>query len=426
MEFKIRDDFTIKSLDRPDLDPQRKSKDLTTYNSDQLSQAVSYFLNLINKIDTSEKPIGISYSRLSFLTIAFSLAVIKSKKDTAIVINDEILELDNDLDLFSFFFIAGPRSGFKGSGIVSKAEEVPSHRFYIDATSTMDAVEAWTDREKLTFELISTSGLIEESSIIAAMNNYVYDDDYCVLNRSFNHVGVHTLIIYPSLFKAKAIAVADNVRQWNIVCEDATHVHMGYQMIQEKFKLPKKLRTLSTGGYHFSLDCLNYVYSHSDIERIVDCYGTVFCPPPLAIRDLNKENSLGLQPFKWVNSLVFPTMNHGTMHINSDQELFSKTFFAFGDGKSIATQDIVEKVDDDIFYLYGSTETYIRVSDTRITTTELQRMLDSVIPNTVIEFTIKEGTKFPKLIADSLSKEKLDKFIIDNKVEADIEYTIYQ
>lgn len=445
MEFKIRDDFTIKSLDRPDLDSLRRSQNLTTYNTDKLSQAVSYFLNLINKIDTSEKPIGINYGGLSFLTVAFALAIIKSKKDTALIIEDTVVRSGDDLNLFSHFFIAGPKWRGPKSSILPLVDEQPQHRSYIDSVSTMDAVEAWTGREKLTFEfgkdvktyvmnlnstkleLLTTSGLMEESSVVAAMNNYIYDDDYCVLNRTFNHVGVATLVIYPSLFKARSVALIDHINQWNVACEDATHVHMSYQMIQQGFKLPKKLRTLSTGGYHFSIDCLNYVYSMSDIDRIVDCYGTGFCPPPLAIRELTKENSFGLQPFKWVNSIVFPRMintdDGPQMLLESNHVLFKGIMSASNDGKSIGTRDIVEQVNDDTFYLYGNSMTYVRVLDSRITTTELQKMLDSVCSNVSIEFTTKQGTKFPKLITNIFNKEQLEKFVVDNKVEADVEYT---
>ena len=212
----------------------------------------------------------------------FLYKIIKSKKDTALIIEDTVVRSGDDLNLFSHFFIAGPKWRGPKSSILPLVDEQPQHRSYIDSVSTMDAVEAWTGREKLTFEfgkdvktyvmnlnstkleLLTTSGLMEESSVVAAMNNYIYDDDYCVLNRTFNHVGVATLVIYPSLFKARSVALIDHINQWNVACEDATHVHMSYQMIQQGFKLPKKLRTLSTGGYHFSIDCLNYVYSMSE------------------------------------------------------------------------------------------------------------------------------------------------------------------
>lgn len=443
MAFKIREDFIIKALDRPNRDDRRLSKTLTTFNTDQLSQAISYFLNLINKVDASEKPIGIHYGSLSFLTIAFALAIIKSKKETGLIIDDKVIRAGDDLKLFSHVFVTGPNWRTPDS-ILSVVDKEPNHRSYVDSVSIMDEVEAWPGREELIFEyskdvktyivnfnsakldLLSTSGLMEESSIIAAMNNYVYDDDHCALYRRLNHVGVGTLIIYPALFKAKSVALVDHINQWDIACEGATHVHMSYQMIQENFKLPKKLRTLSTGGYHFSRDCMDYVYSLSDIDRIVDCYGTGYCPPPLAIRELTKENISSLQPFKWVNSIVRPEsvlLEKGPgLLITSDQPLFDKMSSSGHDGKSIGTGDIIERVNDDTFYLYGNSLTYIRVLESRISSIELQKMLDAVIPDVTIEFTIKEGTRFPKLITQNYNKEKLDKFVIDNKIEADIEY----
>lgn len=438
MEFKIRKDFILKSID---YNKQELSDPLVSYDYDQLSQAVSYFLNYINKIDDSEKPIGINYHDLSFLTVAFALAIIKSKKDTVLVL-DHVLDNTDDLNLFSFFFVAGRQTGVdkSASNFVNQA---PDCRFDVDSLDTMKAVEAWPDREPLTFEfgrnaktyilyfnakqpvLLTNSGIMDESSIIAAMDNYVYEDDYCVLKRSFNHVGVHTLIIFPSLFKAKSVAVVDgNVDAWNKACEGATHIHMSYQMIQLGLQLPKKLRTLSTGGYHFNKDCLDYVYSQCDIERIVDCYGTSTCPPPLAIRELTKENSFGLQPFKWVNKVFYPRMNinEGQMRIVSDG---TYSFAGIGGMASddLVIADVIEKLDDNTFYLYGSKENYIRVLDTRITTKELTQMLDAVVDNVKIEFTTSDKTSVPKLITNISNKEKLNNFVIENKVEATIEYT---
>ena len=442
MVFRIRDGFIIKALDRPDLDPNRKCKTLTTYNTDQLSQAVSYFLDVINKIDSSKKPIAINYAHLSFLTIAFALAIIKSKKDTVMLIDDDIVIAGDDLKLFSHFFLAGPRVGRRKHSSIALINQSIEHRSYIDSPEVMDAVESWDGREELTFEFgkdvktyilhinslntetLTTSGLMEESSIVAAMNNYVYDDDHCVLFRSFNHVGVATLIIYPALFKAKSVSVIDHKNQWNTECEDATHVHMNYEMIQQNFKLPKKLRTLSTGGYHFSSDCLDYVYAQSDIDRIVDCYGTATCPPPMAIRELTKENSIGLQPFKWINKVFFPKISEsGEMSISSKDEYSFVGIVGSKEGKELVIPDAIEQINNDTFYLYGRKENYIRVLDTRLTSKELSQMIDSIISNVKIEYTIKDGTNFPKLISNISNKEKLDNFVINNRVEADIEYT---
>lgn len=435
MEFKIRKDFILKSVDY-----RKNNNILVSYNYDQLSQAVSYFLNIIDKIDTSEKPIGINYHHLSFLTIAFALAVIKSKKNSAIIL-DTVLENTDDLSLFSFCFIAG-RQSIANNNVNEFVTQAPEHRLNVDSLDIMDAVESWTSREPLTFEfgrdtktyilafnqkevsLLTNSGIMDESSIIAAMDNYVYDDDYCIMKRAFNHVGVHTLIIFPALFKAKSMAVVDNNTEiWNQACIGATHIHMSYQMIQENLALPKKLRTLSTGGYHFNKDCLEYVYSQCEVERIVDCYGTSYCPPPLAIRELTKENIVGLQPFKWVNQVFYPKMSkHGQMRISSNGKY---SFLGIGraDDDDLVIPDIIEKVNDDTFYFYGSKENFIRVLDTRITVNELSQMLNEVIDNVKIEFTIKHSISVPKLIANISNKEKLDSFVVNNKVEADVEYT---
>ena len=444
MEFKIRDDFILRSVDHRKYDTIKRLRLLVDYNTDQLSQAVSYFLNIINKIDTSEKPIGINYADLSFLTIAFSLAIIKSKKDYVLVV-DPVLENTDDLNLFSFFFIAGSRTIEEHYNISKLINQCPDRRMDMDTYSIMNEVESWQGREELTFEfgkntktyilpfntkkpfLLTTSGIMDESSIKAAMDNYIYEDDYCVLKRSFNHVGVHTLIIFPSLFKAKSIAVVDHYRTiWDMACENATHIHISRQMIQDKFTLPKNLRTLSTGGYHFDKDCLDYVYAQSNIERIVDCYGTGHCPPPMAIRELTKENSFGLQPFKWVNKVFYPNISlDGQGHVKIRPSVpYPVDGLANSSAEGdLLIADIIEHIGEDTFYLYGSKENYIRVLDTRITVKELTEMLNKIIDDIRIEFVNKDGTNVPKLITDISNKEKLDSFVLNNKVEADVEYT---
>ena len=90
--FKIRDDFILRYRQRD-------------YNYNDISQAVSYWLNQINQTTGT---IGIAYATLSFSSIAFLLALYKSQRPFTHlgVIGKEVTEkLLHDQQLGSIFVV---------------------------------------------------------------------------------------------------------------------------------------------------------------------------------------------------------------------------------------------------------------------------------------------------------------------------------
>jgi len=172
--------------------------------------------------------------------------------------------------------------------------------------------------------LLYTTEKIEGSSIAAAINHYFHEDDYVVIMRPFGHVGVGTLSIYPAFFKAKNISICPFVNDWNEEYHNATHIHIDKSMMNFGCKLPKKLRMLTSGGYNFNSECADYVTSRSDIENIVDCFGTAKCPPPLAIRQLLKDKIFKANnEFEWINEFIKLGIKEGTEQLmfSAEQDL---------------------------------------------------------------------------------------------------------
>ncbi|MEY3074520.1 MAG: hypothetical protein RJB25_156 [Bacteroidota bacterium] len=92
---------------------------------------------------------------------------------------------------------------------------------------------------------------------------------------------------------------------------------------------------LTSGGYNFNSECVNYVTSRSEIENIVDCFGTARCPPPLAIRQTLKDTS-----FDWVNEFIKLGIKEGTnelMFSTEQENVFNELSNSFAN--SIVTND---------------------------------------------------------------------------------------
>jgi hypothetical protein len=435
MEFKIRDDIEIRSL-------SFRTTRIIQYTSEDIARYVSYFLDRINSITDHSKPIGVKFGLLSFVSTCCLLALVKSGRDYCIIYykNDDFRE--NNDSKFSHVFKLGPFWEVQNESIGSVLEyetEGAEHAITTDLTfefSSTQKVYVMAD-DVDTIELLTTTGKIEESSIKAAMANYFTEDDYCVFHRPMRHIGVATLCIYPALFKAKGISFCATRPEWATQVNLATHIHFGYDMIRDKWSLPKKLRMLTTGGYDFNQECVEYVRSKSDIDSIVDCYGTRFCPPPLAIRYL--KISKHPIPFKWINDYIRPDVRENILYLIASDE--SNIFLNLqGDEVSyIRTMDTALTLDDDVIYLkLIPHNTDISVPATTTPALRLNNVIGDIRMHHMtypdcdfidylsvncdlsikLAYHFDHGIFYPKLLVNANEVEQCVKYVADNDIEA--------
>jgi len=408
------------------------------YTRDDLSKTVSFFVDYINRIpDEQNRRIGVVYGSLSFLSIAFMLALIKSKRHYVI-----FYHLDNfDVDLTGIcnhIFVVGELPEIVDKSGLKLLPDFYTETWNYDLQKTAfghsgrDNLEFEFDAGQKTFIGVQrngawaaaplyTTGKIEESCILAAMDNYISEEDTCILVRPFRHIGVATLSIYPALFKAKKVIICRGIDDWNDEYKAATNVHLAWEMIKENWKLPEKLRMVTTGGYAFNSDCINYVVKQCEVENIVDCYGTAVCPPPMAIRYLHKDRP-ALQPFKWINELLRPESDNGNLSIIGPKNIFEGVLGYVPSNApeidKLLTNDKIEMTDNG-FYFYGSRTMFIRVKHERWTVDNFSNLFkeQTGIEQFEITFEDKDGVAIPTLHVENQYKEIVSDFITNVSAE---------
>lgn len=438
MEFKIRNDIRI------------RSKSLQTflmkdYDYEDLSCSVAYFVDKIQKLKADNHQIGVMFGFLSFASVSCMLALIKSKIDYTIIYYTGDMIPDNADNYCSHAFLLGPfdnqvkiiehinqKPGFYTNVNDSNIEEqiISYHRkddliFEFGSDQKIYALMAGNDK----VELIQATGKIEESSISAAMQHYYSPDDYCLLYRPCRHIGVATLSVYPALFKAKTIVLCVDQGEWTSEIDPATHVHFGFNMIQEKWPLPKKLRILTTGGYSFNSDCINYVTSISEIDQIIDCYGTYLCPPPLAIRELSKIEDNAITPFKWINEFIRPLNINNILYFETTdkitfQNLLTTRLNKFFESNIMPTHDRIKNIDENTFYFYGRSSHVVRVNHMQWTESSFVQFAyeKTNIKDLKVDFKTLNGIDVPVIKVNSKYRHIIQDFILSNYVEAELEY----
>ena len=449
MEFNIRKDIKIRAFSPCSLE-------FKEYDYNDLSRAVGYFEDLINSYPKTEKNIGIVFGLLSFLQVSFMLALFKTGR------NYDLYYYNSDdfpmyaKDYSSHVFLLGPWFGGLDDFLVEQKQSAEFNNHHTDIFSACMERSALThsrpadlnvkfSNEQHVFvslssantpTLIYNTAYIEASSIKAAMDNYYDENDDVVLFRACRHAGVATLSVYPALFKCARVTLCKFDEEYQQEYYHATHIHAGYELIRDKWPLPSKLRMLTTGGYPFNVDCIDYVTSICDIDNIVDCYGTAYFPPPMAIRHLNK-NIHGMIPFKWVNEYVVPlfhnedgntklifksTVPQGfTSKFNHTRLLSVKHY---PDYDTIGANDNVEALDDKTFYFYGSTTNFIRVHHSRQLESDFKKYFTEKtgITDFMIEFIKKDGVNFPILHTSITNKKIVTEFAKDTELEMELDF----
>lgn len=395
----------------------------TDYNYDNLSQAVSYWLNIVQ--NCQDGPIGIAYSGLSFSAVALLLALLLSGRNYRHmgVYSKRLKDNTNihkDLDIDTIFILGTTED---------ELDFVQVSKTYIRTDCWHHAWQCarWPGREKLSIpfrdsQQISayTSGTTgspshtkmnsytESISIETAMNYYFREDDYCVFFHGMSHAGVHTTAILPAIFKANTISFCET-NTWDEEISKATHTQYFYTMMTAGFAVPKKVRVITTGGDILKEPFFNHIRTQCDYKHFYDIYGLTEALPPLAIRDIQNINDL-TKPFTWISpGYDFSIDPKGHIVISRPT------------GDQLVTNDIGNKSNNELTFV-GRKISYIRLNDFLLTVKEFKEKFEQAtgIVSYVIEFIQTENSC--TLHALKTDQTTIEKFIIDNRVEIIVEY----
>lgn len=433
MTFRIRDDILIRAR-------SIRTKKIENYTSKDFGRAIAFFLDKINAVeDQGDKNIGLMFGNLTLLSMALMFAIIKSKRDYTVFMyrGDEVTHSNVEC---TKVFLAG---AFKDNADTLLVEKYPDYYIKTESSDFEDFALNYYRQEDLNIEfgentktyscsrdidterkLNFTTGKIEASSVQAAMDNYYDENDYCVFVRPLKHIGVATLAIYPAFFKARGISLCNYREDWDEEYIRANHTHVSQVVLEEKWPMPPKLRMLTTGGYPFTTDYVNLIKSMSEVEEIIDCYGTSVCPPPLAIRSLidpeRAKNSRGIMPFKWVNNYIkFVDRDEILYFATEDADTFKGVTNEING--EICTGDKIDSFGDS-FILHGSAkDDYIRVEHLLWRVERFESFFKDI---TGIDFKVafykQEKYKIPVLLVEQDQLEVVKNFVKKHDVEASI------
>lgn len=425
MKFEIRNDINVR-------DRSLITESHVDRSKEDIARAVEFYLDLIKS--HPENRIAVGFGTISLLSVAFMLALHKSGREYTVIYHNGSLNFDEYSHLYSHLFLTG---NFAQSDLEKVKSLLASYPKQITLTNTSDfetlAFSYHTSNDLIfeyakekniyiafnnNIELLYTTEKIEGSSIEAALENYFHEDDYVVLMRSFQHLGVGTLCIFPAFFKAKNISLCPFLIDWEREYHNATHIHIDKHMMQIGCKLPKKLRMLTSGGYDFNSDCIEYVTKQSDIENIIDCFGTAKCPPPLAIRKL--PNNLDSH-FVWVNKFIKPIAisELNILSFDTDEHSFSKLT-----QRQIATNDVVEFINNSYnFKIVNRLISNVRMSHKLYPVEEFKKLFKeySGIEDFSVDYEIVDKLQSPIIIVNENDFDHATnifaKFYIESKLK---------
>lgn len=425
MKFEIRSDINVR-------DRSLVTSLYADRSKEDIARAVAFYLDLITSY--SKDRIAVGFGTISLLSVAFMLALHKSGREFTVIYHNGNLNFDEYRHLYSHLFITGNFISSHLEKIQSLASSFPEQIILTDTIELESQAYSYHNQDNLVFEytkdknvyivfngnseLLYTTEKIEGSSIEAAIENYFHEDDYVVLMRSFQHLGVGTLSIFPAFFKVKNISMCSFLLDWEQEYHNATHIHIDMYMMKIGCKLPPKLRMLTSGGYDFNSDCVDYVTKQSDIENIIDCFGTAKCPPPLAIRKL--PNNLDSY-FIWVNNFIKPIAfsELNVLSFDTDEHSFSKLT-----QQQIATNDVVKFADNSYnFKIVNRIVSSVRMLHKLHAVEEFKKLFKeySGIEDFKVEYEIVDSLQSPIVFVNEKDFDHatavFDKFIIESKLK---------
>lgn len=441
MEFKIRDDFELRAF-------CIKDNAIRNYSTTEISNSVSYFYDKINNIPYEEnKTIGIVLGRLGFLQLAFMLALVRSGRHYTIFYYNEDFH-PNMSEFCNHIFFVGPWDDvlkyptqwkpfkdFKDQHQDSKLYSFVFERYIeneaLHFNSEYNLSFKFSAEQKVYIALDHTvdpklaynTGRIEESCIEAAIKHYYDPEDNVVLVRPFRHIGVATLSIYPAVFCAKKVTLCAWLDDWEKEYQHATHIHVPFDIIRDKWPLPKRLRMVTSGGYAFNTECIKYIHNNSYVENIVDCYGTAFCPPPLAIRFLRITNKEEV-PFTWVNEYINPVFM--LSFTSNDYRAFHSTepTLPLIENGIVKTRDVVYNNESNKFWFFGPTEKRVRINHSNMGEFQFVNYVKKItgIKDFDLEFKVINSVQVPIITINEKHKDKFDEFVKKYSAEIIVNY----
>lgn len=405
--FKIKNDFVLR---------YRRQN----YTTDNLSQAIGYWLDQINKIQ-DRSMIGVAYAGLSFSAVALILALYKSGRDYChLGVYSRTLTHDTQNKLkLSHVFVVGNTDDIEHFVNIPQSYtrtdswhhawhcgQWPGRETLEIPFTEQQTVYAYTSGTTGTPKLTSMPASVEAYSIAQAQELFFVPEDYCVFLHGMSHQGVHTTAILPGIFTAKTVSLAET-DTWNEEILLASHVQYFYTM-KDLYPLPPKLRVITTGGDMLKPVFLEHIRSQCQYQHLYDIYGLTECLPPLAIRDVQDLGDLE-KDFHWVNTAYRYDVN------NLHNILISRP-----DGAQFLTTDRADKTSTGLKF-HGRSYPAIRMQGNLSTVWNFKKTFESKtgIVNYAIE--LKENDFVLHVLKSDFAT--VDKFIQTNYVDMLVEYS---
>jgi AMP-binding enzyme len=407
---------TINFTIRPDFILRYNQKD---YTYKELAQSVGYWVNYLNQIPDIE--ISLAHSGLSFSAVSLVLALYITKRSHSylrIVAGKLANNLPDNPSIHRVFILGETNHDPKFQSIPYIYVRTDSwHHSWGCATwdqpadlsnipfSKEQIISAYTSGTTSIPTLTTISAYTEAESIKVAQELFYEPNDYCVFLHGMAHKGVHTTAILPALFTARVLSLTD-ASTWDEEINKATITQYFYTMMKY-FALPKKIRTIITGGDMLKPELYNKIATECKYDHLYDVYGLTECLPPLAIRDVQQQDDLSL-PFIWVNKYyTFVTDDNNNIIITRSDEVIYKT------------SDRAIK-DGDLLYFKGRQVQHIRVNGILTLIEQFKNRFEK--ETKIVNYVLNQEVNGFVLYALTTDKDIVSQYIEKNQVEVSIVY----
>jgi hypothetical protein len=406
MQFKIRNDFILRYRGQ-------------NYTTDNLSQAVSYWLHRINAIE-ERTMIGVAYAGLSFSAVALILALYKSGRNYChLGVHSRRLTHDTQNNLkLSHVFVVG------NTDDIEHFVNIPQSYTRTDSWHHAWHCGQWAGRENLVIpfslaqtvyaytsgttgdpKLTSMTADVEAYSIQRAQELFFVADDYCVFLHGMSHQGVHTTAILPGIFTARVVSLAET-DTWNEEILSASHIQYFYTM-KDLYPLPEQVRVITTGGDMLKPVFLEHIKRNCSYQHLFDIYGLTECLPPLAVRDVQTVEDIEKE-FHWVNTAY-----------SYDVDKLDNILIIRPDGQQFLTTDRACKTDSGLMF-HGRNYPAIRIHGNLSTVWSFKQLLEK--QTGVVNYAVEIKNNDFVLHALKSDFAVIDKFIQTNYIDIQVSY----
>lgn len=382
------------------------------YDYHNLSAAVGYWVDFLQKRKSS-LPIGVLVTgSITFSGVAFLLALYQTKTDFVYLpihfdyVNNKLSDL-TDLEIESMVLIGSDKT-LKILPLTVCTEDF-YHAFHMSAGEIKSPLEFLFDPGHVIFsltsgstgirKLIKTTAAKEARSIQSAIDNYFDPDDSCLFSHEMSHKGVHTSAILPALFSVKKIFLL-TTQEWPRFIDQATHCQW-FATMRDYYKLTPNLKKITLGGSKLSQSTAEYILSQSPDAIIYDIYGLTESLPPVAIRKITKNS--------------FPDqfeICQADLHVKT----IANQLIIVDDitNEETATGDIVKQIDHKHFAFIGRHKKEIRINENLINLSDISLMLEKEFSADSFSINIDDETLIIQTTNDT---SLVNNWCVFNKVE---------